>query len=147
MAVVSILHIPNESASPTLRMKHSNVATRPANNPSAMSNKIALPTMEGINFENTSDIVSLEAHGNYTMIHFIDGRQLLVCKPLHAMEQAVDDDFFFRVHRSASINMRRIKQYVKGKGGYVIMENNLTIAVSEGKKQEFIEALKSFFKF
>ncbi len=149
MSVVSILHIPNESAAPTLRMKYSNVAAARSTfqTPQAMSKKIALPTMEGINFENTDNIVSLEAHGNYTMIHFIDSRQLLVCKSLFTMEQALEGEHFLRIHRSATINMQRIKQYVKGKGGYVIMENNLTISVSEGKKQEFLDALKEHFKF
>ena len=149
MSVVSILHnIPNESAVPTLRMKHSNVPSRSIfQTPNAMSKKIALPTMEGINFENTDNIVSLEAHGNYTMIHFYDNRQLLVCKSLNMMEQALEGEHFLRIHRSATINMQRIKQYIKGKGGYVIMENNLTISVSEGKKQEFLDALKEHFKF
>jgi two-component system, LytTR family, response regulator len=147
MSVVSIQHIPSASAAPTLRIKHSNVPTRPIKKITPMSKKIALPTMEGISFENTEEIISLEAHGNYTMIHFIDGRQLLVCRTLNSMEQAVEDEYFLRVHRSAAINMQRIKQYVKGKGGYVIMENNLTISVSEGKKQEFLDALKEHFKF
>jgi two-component system, LytTR family, response regulator len=147
MSVVSIQHIPSASAAPTLRIKHSNVPTRPIKKNTPMSKKIALPTMEGISFENTEEIISLEAHGNYTMIHFIDGRQLLVCRTLNAMEQAVEEEYFLRVHRSAAINMQRIKQYVKGKGGYVIMENNLMISVSEGKKQEFLEALKEHFKF
>jgi two-component system LytT family response regulator len=147
MSAVSILHLPRESAAPTLRMKHSNVATRHAQKPNPMSKKIALPTMEGINFENIEEIISLEAHGNYTMIHFIDNRQLLVCRTLNSMEAALEEEYFLRVHRSAAINMQRIKQYVKGKGGYVIMENNLSISVSEGKKQEFLDALKAHFKF
>jgi two-component system, LytTR family, response regulator len=148
MSVVSIRPMPAASASTTLRMKHSNVGKpTPTSKSATMSKKIALPTMEGINFENTDDIVSLEAHGNYTMIHFIDNRQLLVCKSLNTMEQSLEGEPFLRVHRSATINLQRIKQYIKGKGGYVVMENNLAIAVSDGKKQEFIEALKEYFKF
>ena len=147
MSVVSIQHIPSASAGPTLRVQHSNLAIRHIKNNHPMSKKIALPTMEGISFEKTEEIISLEAHGNYTMIHFIDGRQLLVCRTLNAMEQAVEEECFLRVHRSAAINMQRIKQYVKGKGGYVVMENSLMISVSEGKKQVFLEALREHFKF
>lgn len=148
MSVLSIHQMPAASATPTLRMKYSNVGKiAPALKSTNMSKKIALPTMEGINFENTDDIVSLEAHGNYTMIHFIDNRQLLVCKSLNTMEQSLEGEPFLRIHRSATINLQRIKQYIKGKGGYVVMENNLSIVVSDGKKQEFIEALKEYFKF
>ena len=38
--------------------------------------KVALPTMEGIHFEKVEGIVSLEAKGNYTNIHFINGKKL-----------------------------------------------------------------------
>jgi two-component system, LytTR family, response regulator len=153
MSVISILRTPTREFTPVspLRMKHSNVNASPASftskKSSVMSNKIALPTMDGINFENTDDIVSLEAQGNYTMLHFIDGRQLLICKPLNTMELALEDAAFMRIHRSATIHMGHIKQYIKGKGGYVVMNNGLTIAVSEGKRQEFLDALKEHFKF
>jgi two-component system LytT family response regulator len=111
-----------------------------------MWKKIALPTMEGINFENLHEVVFLEAQGNYTDIHFADGRKLLVCKTLANMEDALGEDGqFVRIHRSATINLNRIKQYVKGKSGYVIMENGQHINVSEGKKQFFMDSLKSYF--
>lgn len=113
--------------------------------PVNMSKKIALPTMEGISFENLHDIVSLEAHGNYTMIYFIDGRQVLVCKTLIMVEDMLTEGAFVRIHRSSTINMDRLKNYVKGKGGHVVMENNKEITVSEGKKQDFLDALKDYF--
>jgi DNA-binding LytR/AlgR family response regulator len=37
--------------------------------------KIALPTMEGIHFRKIEQIVRLEAKGNYTNIHFINGKK------------------------------------------------------------------------
>jgi two-component system LytT family response regulator len=113
--------------------------------PVNMTKKIALPTMEGINFENLHHIVCLEAHGNYTMIHFIDGRQVLVCKTLNLVEEMLTEGAFIRIHRSATINLDRLKNYVKGKGGYVVMENEKELAVSEGKKQDFLDALRDYF--
>jgi DNA-binding LytR/AlgR family response regulator len=111
-----------------------------------MWKKIALPTMEGINFENLHEVVYLEAQGNYTDIHFSDGRKLLVCKTLSSMEEVLGEEGqFVRIHRSATINLNRIKQYVKGKSGYVIMENGQHINVSEGKKQFFMDSLKDYF--
>lgn len=148
LSVVSTPAMPQEGTiSSPLRIIVSQPNATPHKPKIPMSNKIALPTMEGINFEYTADIISLEAQGNYTMIHFIDGRQILVCKTLNLMEEALEEDCFVRVHRSATINMNRIKQYLKGKGGHVVMENNRAIPVSEGKKQEFLDALKEAFKF
>lgn len=108
--------------------------------------KIALPTMEGFSFERVHQIVNLEAKGNYTCLHFLDGREVLVCKTLRDMEnQLADDRQFVRIHRSYTINLNHLQKYVKGKGGYVIMENGANINVSTGKKQLFLSALNGYF--
>lgn len=108
--------------------------------------KIALPTMEGINFEKISDIVSLEARGNYTYIFFRQQRKLLVCKTLREMEELIGKmPQFVRIHRSFTINLNLLQKYVKGKGGYVVMEDGSNISVSTGKKQDFLDALKIYF--
>lgn len=108
--------------------------------------KIALPTMEGINFERIQDIISLEAKGNYTMLYFTGKRKLLVCKTLRDMENQIrTGSQFVRVHRSYTINLNHLQKYVKGKGGYVVMGNGAMINVSAGKKQNFLDALKTYF--
>lgn len=118
-------------------------APRPINN---TNRKIALPTMEGLNFERVNQIVSLEAKGNYTCIHFLDGRQILVCKTLRDMEAHMrEGSQFVRIHRSHTINLNHLQKYIKGKGGYVIMETGATISVSSGRKQDFLDALDVYF--
>ncbi len=108
--------------------------------------KIALPTMEGIHFERLKDIVSLEARGNYTYLFFQDQRKLLVCKTLREMEELIRaSDQFVRIHRSFTINLNMLQKYIKGKGGYVIMEDGSTVSVSSGKKQDFLDALRTYF--
>ena len=113
---------------------------------SSSDRKIALPTMEGINFEKVQNIISLEAKGNYTMLYFTGKRKLLVCKTLMDMENQIHTGSqFVRIHRSYTINLNHLQKYVKGKGGYVIMENGVMINVSSGKKQDFMDALKVYF--
>jgi len=108
--------------------------------------KIALPTMEGINFERIQDIISLEAKGNYTMLYFTGKRKLLVCKTLRDMENQIHTGSqFVRIHRSYTINLNHLQKYIKGKGGYVIMDNGSMVNVSTGKKQNFLDALKAYF--
>lgn len=108
--------------------------------------KIALPTMEGIHFEKIETIVSLEAKGNYTNLHFINGKKLLVCKTLLEMEQILNaGNQFVRIHRSSIINLNLLQKYIKGKGGYVVMEDKSSISVSIGKKQGFLDALEIYF--
>lgn len=108
--------------------------------------KIALPTMEGIHFERIQNIISLEAKGNYTMLYFTGKRKLLVCKTLRDMEEQIrTGSQFVRIHRSYTINLNHLQKYVKGKGGYVVMENGVMINVSAGKKQDFMDALRIYF--
>jgi two-component system LytT family response regulator len=108
--------------------------------------KIALPSMEGIHFEKVEEIVNLEARGNYTSIHFINGKKLLVCKTLRDMELLLNaGNQFVRIHRSFTINLNLLQKYIKGKGGYVVMENKSSISVSAGKKQDFLSALEIYF--
>lgn len=113
---------------------------------SNVDRKIALPTMEGIHFERIQNIISLEAKGNYTMLYFAGKRKLLVCKTLRDMEDQIrTGSQFVRIHRSYTINLNHLQKYVKGKGGYVVMENGAMINVSAGKKQDFMDALKVYF--
>ena len=114
--------------------------------PRAAQRKIALPTLEGIHFEKVANVISLEAKGNYTTLHFLGGRQLLVSKTLRDLESLLNADArFVRIHRSFTINMDHLLKYIKGKGGYVVMEDGTNVNVSAGRKQAFLDALKVYF--
>ncbi len=107
--------------------------------------KIVLPTMEGLSFEKIKHITYLEAQGNYTMLHFVDGRQILTCKTLRDLELMLPEAQFVRIHRSHTIHLNHINKYVRGKGGYVVMQNGVTLTVSAGQKDVFLEAVKNCF--
>jgi two-component system LytT family response regulator len=117
----------------------------PHKNSDKPSGKIVLPTMEGLCFEKVKHIAYLEANGNYTALHFIDKRQVLVCKTLREVEQMLPQNAFTRIHRSHTIHLRHIKKYVRGKGGHVMLQNGVTLSVSAGQKDFFLDSLKQFF--
>ena len=116
-----------------------------ATKPSIESEKIALPTMEGLCFEKVKHITYLEASGNYTALHFKDKRQVLVCKTLREVEQMLPKRSFARIHRSHTIHLRHLKKYVRGKGGHVLLQNGVTLTVSTGQKESFLEQVKAYF--
>jgi two-component system, LytTR family, response regulator len=107
--------------------------------------KIALPTFEGLIFEDIRNIIYLEAEGNYTYIHLVGKKKFLVCKTLREVEEGIRTDSFVRVHRSYTINMLLLSKYIKGKGGYVIMEDGSMVNVSAGRKKAFMEAVEALF--
>lgn len=109
------------------------------------SGKIVLPTMEGLCFEKIKHIAFLEANGNYTALHFYDKRQVLVCKTLREVELMLPETAFVRIHRSHTIHLKHLKKYVRGKGGHVVLQNGVTLSVSAGQKDFFMESLKNYF--
>ncbi len=135
------------ATTPRLPLHHRD--NTPLNQPApARSNqrKIALPSIDGIHFEKINDITCLEAQGNYTLLYFEDKRQLLVCKTLQAIERLIQTPLqFVRIHRSFTINLDQLQRYVRGKGGYVIMENGSHVNVSAGRKQAFLETVEQYF--
>lgn len=106
--------------------------------------KIALPTMEGYLFKQIAQITVLHAQGNYTQLFFTDGSNLLVCKTLSNVEKMLRwHPQFIRIHRSYTINLDHVEKYVKGKGGYIVLENGQSVSVSNSRKSAFFEALDS----
>jgi two-component system LytT family response regulator len=103
--------------------------------------RIALPTMSGFVFAQVNDIIRCESDNNYTTFYFEDKTHLMVSKTLKDCEELLQDYNFFRVHASHLINMRYIKEYIKGDGGQVKMSDNSYVDVSRRKKDEFLQQL------
>jgi two-component system, LytTR family, response regulator len=107
--------------------------------------KIALPTADGFCFEPIKEITYLEASGNYTIIHFADQRRLLVCRSLGELEGQLKAFPFVRIHRSHSIHLRHLRQYIRGKGGAVVLGDGVSLAVSAGQKDELLYHIQEYF--
>jgi two-component system, LytTR family, response regulator len=105
--------------------------------------KIALPTLDGFLFVELGDIVTCEARRDYTACATTNGETLLVCRTLKEFEELLSPHGFFRVHHSHIINLRHLRRYVRGKGGYVVMSNGREFEVSVRRKEEFIAHIGS----
>lgn len=105
--------------------------------------KLVLPTADGLMFINFKDVLYCEASGNYTIFHMRDGKKYIVSKTLKEYDELLTGYHFFRIHNSFLINLREIKKYVKGEGGYVIMSNEQYLDVSKRKKEVFLNKLSA----
>jgi len=133
---------------PALRQADFSVAPLQAQTNTAYPKKLALPTLEGYLFKQATSLAFLEAQGNYTSLHFDDNEKVLVCRTLRCTEAMVKNfSQFVRVHRSYTINLDYVAQYVKGKGGYVVLQNGKCINISNSRKAHFVEVMKSYFAF
>ncbi len=100
--------------------------------------KLALPTSEGLYFVKVSDIMYCEASSNYTEIVTGDGKKHLVSRTLKEYDEMLGAHDFYRIHNSYLINLNAIKKYVRGEGGYVVMNNDRSLDVSKRKKDGFL---------
>lgn len=104
--------------------------------------KVVLPLIDGFEVARVKDIIRCEAQDNFTRFYFTDGKKLLICRTLKFYENLLSDYDFIRVHKSHLVNFQYIKQYKKGKGGMVIMEDKSTVFVSPNKKAELLARFK-----
>jgi two-component system LytT family response regulator len=103
--------------------------------------KLALPTAEGLVFVKTDEILYCEASSNYTEIIMSDNRKYLVSRTLKEYDEMLGEQNFFRIHHSYLINLNEVKKYVRGEGGYVIMNNDKSLDVSKRKKDGFLSRI------
>ena len=101
--------------------------------------RIALASKESIEFVDPNDIVVCEANSNYTNIYLVEGRKRVISKTLKEFEEMLVQFDFFRPHNSHLINLGRVKEFIRGDGGYLVMENKMKIPVSKNRKEELMQ--------
>ncbi|GAB7088162.1 LytTR family DNA-binding domain-containing protein [Marinifilum fragile] len=109
--------------------------------------KIVLPTSNGLKVVEIEKIVYCRADGSYTHFYFLDEESIMVSKALSNFEELLPSDIFCRVHNKHLINLNFVDNYVKGRGGKVVLENKEEIEISEGRKAEFLKRLKNIADF
>jgi two-component system LytT family response regulator len=104
-------------------------------------NKVALPTMEGLQMVHIDNIIYCESDSNYTLFFLKDKQKLVVSRTLKEIEEMLEEYPFARVHHSYLVNINEINKYVKGEGGYLVMGDGSHIDVSRSKKEALLKKL------
>ncbi|MDQ8003489.1 MAG: LytTR family DNA-binding domain-containing protein [Pedobacter sp.] len=105
------------------------------------SNRLALPTAEGVYLVEKSNILRVEAMSNYSVFLLTDGKKIVVSKTLKDYETALDDEHFMRINRSVIINLDYVVKYRKGDGGTLELSDGAEIEVSPQKKDLLLQRL------
>ena len=105
------------------------------------SAKISVPILDGLQMLNTEDIVKCVAQENATEIVLACGSKYRVSRNLKEYEFMLNNLNFFRIHNSCLINLRHVKKYIKGEGGFVLMSDDQCCEVSRRKKTNLINRL------
>jgi len=113
-----------------------------ANHSKPSQQTIGLSTSDGLEFVSLTDIQKIEASGPYSYFWLKGGRKIMVSKNLKEYELLLKEHGFFRVHNSFIVNLEEVKMLVKSEGGYVLMKDDTTVAISPKKKDEFLLQMK-----
>ena len=129
------------------RMEHSfpqqvEILLQKLNRPTISVNKIAIPTMEGLQMVLTENIISCASDRNYTILSLKNKQKITASRTLKDIEEMLEDYSFARVHHSWLINLNEIEKYVKGEGGYLLMSDGSTIDVSRSRKEMLLKKLQ-----
>ncbi|WP_162903164.1 LytR/AlgR family response regulator transcription factor [Taibaiella koreensis] len=111
--------------------------------PPATRSRIGLPTAQGYEYVPVADIIRCEAEGCYTIFYFVTGKKMIVCRTLGFFEGILNEYNFQRIHHRHLINIEHVQQYERGRGGTVTMSDKQQIPVSQRKRDDFLNALKS----
>jgi two-component system LytT family response regulator len=111
--------------------------------PHHKSNRLAIPVLNGYKMMAVEEIQYCEAKKEYTYIYCTN--QPVICSSINLgeYEYLLQDYSFYRVHHSFLVNKEHVKQYIKGEGGELMMEDKSMIPVSRIKKPEVMEWLKN----
>jgi len=99
------------------------------------THKLALPAIKETRFVSPKDIIRCESSNTYTGFYITTGEKIVVSRPIYEYEELLSDFGFIRCHQSHLVNKEYIKSWVKGDGGYLIMQNGDEIPVSKNKKE------------
>ncbi len=101
---------------------------------------VAIQTVEGYVLVDHAEIIRMHAESNYTHI-YCQEKKYTVAKLLGNFEDQLTAAGFIRVHSSHLVNLRHIKTYQRGDGGYVVMSDGAAVEVSRSRKKELIRVL------
>jgi two-component system, LytTR family, response regulator len=111
------------------------------NGPNAFE-KIGISGLDGVHFVRLRDIVRLEAEDNYTHFLLKDSQRITASRTIKTFEDTLTQMGFVRIHKKHIINMNYMKTYIKGEGGYILLETGESVEVSRRKKSTLIDILR-----
>lgn len=90
------------------------------------------------------DIMMLEGEGNYTYIHFTNGKKILLSKTLKEFCALFQQNDFARIRKSFLINLHYLKEVELSGDISVTMQSGQRIEISRRRKTEFQQLFRSF---
>lgn len=105
-----------------------------------MGMQVYIPTDRGIRVVPVSNIVRIEASSNYSKLFFDNERPLIVAKVLHWFEDKLEDQLFYRIHRTHIVN-RLFICTISTDNNVLTLANGEQLKISRRRKESILKLL------
>jgi two-component system LytT family response regulator len=105
-------------------------------------NRILIRAIGKVSFVPVEDVHWFEADGNYVRLHTDTGKPL-VRETLARLERELDPERFVRVHRSAMVNLARVRELQREATGdhTLVLDTGARLTVSRSHREAFERAI------
>lgn len=107
------------------------------------SHRLVLKSSDQIHLVDISEIIHIEADGNYSTFYLVDGRKIVISKSTREYEEQLIDQGFHRIHKSHIVNVNRMNYFDKADGGTLVMCNGDEVPVASRKRDMLMELFDS----
>ncbi|WP_119080122.1 LytR/AlgR family response regulator transcription factor [Chitinophaga alhagiae] len=108
----------------------------------ATVDRIALPTLEGLQIIPVNSILYCSSSSNYTIFNLTGNQKLIISRTLKEIEEMLEEHQFLRVHHSYLVNLKEVRKYNRGEGGSLLMSDGASIDVSRSRKEMLLKKLQ-----
>lgn len=111
---------------------------------SALNDRLAVPSRDGIELLRHGDILYLEASDSYTVVYAKNGKRTVSSKHIKVFEENLPPSRFFRVHKSYIINLEHLISLSRSEGNMAVLDSGAMVPVSRRKLPELMALLNTF---
>jgi two-component system, LytTR family, response regulator len=104
---------------------------------------MTIPIRDGMVFIRQEDIVRVEGEGSYSVFYTTGNEKYVSSRYLGEFEEVLPAEYFFRIHKSHLINIRKVRKYLKKDGYYVEMEDGSVLEVARRRKDDLLALINA----
>jgi DNA-binding LytR/AlgR family response regulator len=107
-----------------------------------MSDSIVVNSSSNIHVVKINSIMHCQSDQSYTQFHLSGGKKITTTRSLKQIEAILKKHDFTRIHQSHLVNINYIEKYVKGAGGYLVLNDGTELPVAVRKKEYLLRELE-----
>ncbi len=96
--------------------------------------KIGVPGRSGTTYIELNNICRLESSNNYTFIHCIDDKPILISRTIKSFEELLPETQFIRCHQRHIVNLDKVQAFERNDGAHFLMKDGSQIPISRANR-------------